>query len=143
MWKSSPRCRNAVKFLRALFSSWTWRMAWRDSRASRRKLLLFSSSIIIGIAALVAISSFGENLRSTIEQQAKTLLGADLVVAARDPFTPPMEELFREIGGQQSREVIFSSMVVFPKTGGTRLVQVRAVEPGFPYYGQFETQPPS
>jgi putative ABC transport system permease protein len=116
-------------------------MAWRDSRASRRKLLLFSSSIIIGIAALVAISSFGQNLRNTIDQQAKTLLGADLVVAARDPFTPPMEELFREIGGQQSREVIFSSMVVFPKTGGTRLVQVRAVEPGFPYYGQFETQP--
>ena len=31
------------------------RMAWRDSRASRRRLLLFSLSVVLGIAALVAI----------------------------------------------------------------------------------------
>ena len=132
-----------MKFLRALFSSWTWRMAWRDSRASRRKLLLFSSSIIIGIAALVAISSFGQNLRRTIDIQAKSLLGADLVIAARDPFTPEMDELFADIGGEQVREVIFSSMALFPKNAGTRLVQVRALGRGFPFYGQFETDPPS
>src|SRR3954468_6146741 len=118
-------------------------MAWRDSRASRRKLLLFSSSIVIGIAALVAISSFSDNLRSTIDQQAKALLGADLVLASRDPFTPEQEEVFKKIGGEQAREVVFSSMVLFPKTGGTRLVQVRALGKGFPFYGQFETKPPS
>ena len=83
-----------MNFLAALFSRWVWRMAWRDSRASRRKLLLFSSSIIIGIAALVAISSFGHNLRRTIDRQAKGLLGADLALNARDPFTPEMEQLF-------------------------------------------------
>ncbi len=118
-------------------------MAWRDSRASRRKLLLFSSSIVIGIAALVAISSFGQNLRRTIDLQAKSLLGADLVIASRDPFTPEMEELFAEIGGEQAREVIFSSMAYFPKSEGTRLVQVRALGRGFPFYGQFETDPPA
>ncbi|HEX7860777.1 MAG TPA: FtsX-like permease family protein [Verrucomicrobiae bacterium] len=130
-----------MKFLLALFSSWTWRMAWRDSRASRRKLLLFSSSIVIGIAALVAISSFGQNLRWTIDQQAKSLLGADLVLAARDPFTPEMEQIFAEIGGEQAREVIFSSMAYFPKSEGTRLVQIRALERGFPFYGDFQTSP--
>ena len=31
------------------------KMAWRDSRASRKRLLLFSLSIVLGIAALVAI----------------------------------------------------------------------------------------
>ena len=110
-----------MNLLRALVSPWTWSMAWRDSRASRRKLLLFSSSIVIGIAALVAISSFGQNLRSTIDEQAKSLLGADLVLASRDPFTPEQEELFKQIGGEQAREVVFSSMLFFPKTGGTRL----------------------
>jgi putative ABC transport system permease protein len=130
-----------MNLLRALVSPWTWSMAWRDSRASRRKLLLFSSSIVIGIAALVAISSFGQNLRSTIDEQAKSLLGADLVLASRDPFTPEQEELFKQIGGEQAREVVFSSMLFFPKTGGTRLVQVRALGEGFPFYGQFETKP--
>src|SRR4029079_16578841 len=102
---------------------------------------LFSSSIVIGIAALVAISSLAENLRVSIDQQAKSLLGADLVLAARDPFTPEAEKLFQEIGGEQAREVIFSSMVAF-QNGGTRLVQVRALEKGFPFYGDFETAPP-
>jgi putative ABC transport system permease protein len=130
-----------MNFLAAIFSRWTWQMAWRDSRASRRKLLLFSSSIVIGIAALVAISSFGHNLRRAIDGQAKGLLGADLALTARDPFTPEMEELFREIGGEQARETIFSSMVVFGGNNGTRLVQVRALGAGFPFYGAFETSP--
>lgn len=133
----------AMNLVKAFLESFTWRMAWRDSRSSRRKLLLFSSSIVIGIAALVAINSFGQNLRRNIDVQAKALLGADLVITARDPFTPEMEELFKDIGGEQAREVIFSSMVVFPKTQGTRLVQVRALEPGFPFYGEFETAPSS
>ena len=115
-------------------------MAWRDSRASRWKLLLFSSSIVIGIAALVAISGLAENLRRGIDRQAKSLLGADLVLASRDPFTPEMEDLFRQIGGEQARETVFSSMVTF-KNGGTRLVQVRALAKGFPFYGDFETDP--
>lgn len=129
-----------MKFLAALFSGWTWRMAWRDSRASRRKLLLFSSSIVIGIAALVAIGSLGHNLRLGIDRQARGLLGADLALTARDPFSPEMEALFREIGGEQARETIFSSMVVFG-TNGTRLAQVRALGQGFPFYGAFEASP--
>lgn len=129
-----------MKLLAALISPWTWRMAWRDSRASRWKLLLFSSSIVIGIAALVAISSLAENLRVSIDRQAKSLLGADLALTARDPFTPEMEKLFRGIGGEQVREVIFSSMVAF-QSGGSRLVQVRALDRGFPFYGDFETAP--
>ena len=33
--------------------SWLWRMAWRDSRRSRGRLVLFVSAIVLGIAALV------------------------------------------------------------------------------------------
>ena len=53
------------------------KMAWRDSRASRKRLLLFSLSIVLGIAALVAIGSFTTNLQTAIDGQAKGLLGAD------------------------------------------------------------------
>jgi putative ABC transport system permease protein len=132
-----------IAFWKSLFARWTWLMAWRDSRASRRKLILFSCSIVIGIAALVAISSFAVNLQMAVEEQAKTLLGADLVLTSRDPFTPEMEKMFNSIGGQQAREVIFSSMIYFSKSGGTRLAQIRAVQAGFPFYGQYETEPPS
>jgi len=46
-------------------------MAWRDSRASRRKLLFFSCSIVLGIAALTAVGSLGSNLERAIENKPK------------------------------------------------------------------------
>src|SRR5204862_3519874 len=110
-----------LSLLKHLVSSWTWRMAWRESRTSRKRLLLFSSSIVLGIAALTAIGSLGNNLERAIEEQAKSLLGADLVIASRQSFSSEEQELFREFGGEQSREVSFSSMIYFPASGGTRL----------------------
>ncbi|MFQ5448344.1 MAG: hypothetical protein ACE5FF_15575, partial [Saprospiraceae bacterium] len=46
--------------------NWLLKMAWRDSRRNRGRLLLFISSIVIGIAALVAINSFSGNLQKDI-----------------------------------------------------------------------------
>jgi len=46
-----------------LNDKWVWQMAWRDARRNFSRLFLFISSIIIGIAALVAINSFNENLK--------------------------------------------------------------------------------
>ena len=131
----------SIGFLRALFRGWTWRMAWRDSRASRRRLLVFSLSIVFGVAALVAVGSFGSNLRSAVDQQSKTLLGADLRVDARDPFSREDLEFLRGFGDDTAQMVLFSSMIYFTRTDETRLVQVRAIEDGYPYYGVFETYP--
>ena len=111
-------------------------MAWRDSRTSRRKLALFSCSIVLGIAALAAIGSLNRNLAQAIEEQAKALLGADLVINSRDPFTPEEDQLLQSLGSTQSREVAFPSMVYFSRTEGTRLVQIHALNGGFPYYGE-------
>ena len=55
------------------FNSWLWQMAWRDSRKSRQRLLLFISSIVLGIAALVAINSFSYNLEKSIENTDRVL----------------------------------------------------------------------
>jgi putative ABC transport system permease protein len=132
---------SSQRFLPALFSPWTWKMAWRDSRTSRRKLLLFSSSIVLGIAALVAVGSLGVNLNRAIEEQAKSLLGADLVFNSREAFTPEAEQFFKTLGGEQSREISMPTMVYFPRAGGTRLVMARALSGGFPFYGQLETEP--
>ena len=116
-------------------------MAWRDSRSSRRRLLLFSSSISLGIAALVAIGSLGRNLEEAIQQQSKSLLGADLVLVARQPFTAENEALITRLDGETARETSFSTMLAL--TNGTRLVNARAISGGFPFYGQLETEPPS
>ena len=50
------------------------KMAWRDTRASRRRLLLFSLAIVLGVAALVAIGSLRDNLRSANRDRGTTLV---------------------------------------------------------------------
>jgi putative ABC transport system permease protein len=121
--------------------SWLLKMAWRDSRKNRSRLILFVSSIVLGIAALVAINSFSDNLQQDIEGEAKALLGADLVVESRQPISESTIQFFDSLGAKMSSEVSFASMVLFPKNEGTRLVQVRALEGDFPYYGEIETIP--
>jgi len=120
---------------------WVIKMAWRDSRRSRSRLFLFVSSIILGVAALVAIQTFSENLQQDINSQANTMIGADLAIQSNRPFSDDIKELMDSLGGEQSREIRFASMVFFPRSQGTRLVQIRALEGDFPYYGGIETKP--
>lgn len=115
-------------------------MAWRDSRKSRGKLLLFIASISLGIAALVGITSFRENLLDEIDVQAKSLLGADFSVSANKKLPDSLFTKFEGISSSFSKETFFSSMVLF-QGGGTRLAQIRALEGEYPYYGEIETVP--
>jgi putative ABC transport system permease protein len=120
---------------------WLIVMAWRDSRKNRGRLLLFMSSIMLGIAALVAIQSFGDNLRNQVVSEAKALLGADIEIESRQPLSDTITSLLDSLGLITSKEVNFASMVQFLPDSGTRLVNVRAVEATYPFYGALETLP--
>lgn len=121
---------------------WIWRFATRDTRGNRGRLALFVASMVLGVAALVSINSFGDNLRAAIDEEAKTLLGADLSIESGNPFNERTEAVIDSLGGIQSRRTSFASMAYFPRTGDSRLVTVRGNEPGFPFYGSVETDPP-
>ncbi len=124
-------------------NAFIWKMSWRDSRSSRRRLLVFSISITLGIAALVSIGSFRNSLSQAIDDQARTLIGADLIVESSRAFTAEEEAMLRSLGSPQAREVRFTTMAVFPANGGTRLVNARALGGDFPFYGPMETEPVS
>jgi len=121
--------------------SWLILMAWRDSRRNRSRLFLFISSIILGIAALVAIYSFEYNLKKDIDSQAKSLLGADLVIETNKTVREEAMSMLMKLGDKRSEERAFASMIYFPKNQGTRLVNVRALSGEYPYYGDIETSP--
>lgn len=120
-----------------------FRMAWRDSRRSRQRLLLFMSAIVLGISALVGLNSFGDNLARSIDAQARELLGADLVLSYAKAIPKPTENYLKKIGKNRTYEVSFASMTLFPRTGGVRLAQVKGLDGPFPYYGEWEVQPRS
>jgi putative ABC transport system permease protein len=88
----------------SLHFRWLLQMAGRVSRRSRSRLFLFISSIILGIAALVAIYSLGNNLSDEVNNQAASLLGADLEISGNQPATEPVQHLLDSLGGAQSEQ---------------------------------------
>ncbi|MDC0007401.1 ABC transporter permease, partial [Winogradskyella sp.] len=117
-------------------------MVWRDAKASRVRLLLFMSSIILGIAAVVSIQLFSANLKDNIQRQSKSLMGADYIIDSRQLPSARAQVIIDSLQ-PDALEVNFVSMVAFPKNGGTKLVKVRGIEGGFPFYGTIDTQPVS
>lgn len=120
---------------------WLFKMAWRDSRKNRSRLFLFISSIILGIAALVAVYSFKDNLQNDIDRQAKELTGADLIVESRKAVSKKTQQMLETMGDDRAAESTFASMVYFVKNEGSRLVQMKALEGNYPFYGSIETTP--
>ncbi|CAN5265169.1 ABC transporter permease [soil metagenome] len=126
----------------------SWRtlgsLAWRESRSARRRLLLATSSITLGVAALVAIDSFAANVSRSVREQSRTILGGDISLRSRrglgDTVTQLLDSLERE-GHAIARETSFPAMAVLPRSGATRLSQVRAVTDSFPLYGGITTEP--
>ena len=120
------------------------RLAWRESRTARRRLALYMSSIAFGVAALVAIDSFAGNVTRSIREQSRTLLGGDMSMQAGRVLPAVVDTLLDSLatkGIPSARVTTFASMALVERSGSTRLVQVRAVTPGFPFYGVIETVP--
>lgn len=119
------------------------RMTWRETRATWRRLLLLTAAVTAGVAALVAINSFADNLRRSVAEQSRALLGADLAFRSRTQFSPKVDSLIDSLaqGGAAARTAQFAAMAYIPRTTGARLVQVTAVEPGYPFYGEIRTAP--
>jgi putative ABC transport system permease protein len=119
-------------------------IAWRESRTARRRLLLYMSSISLGVAALVAIDSFSENVIQSVHEQSKALLGGDVSASRQTARPKSVDSLLDSLGRNgvpYATATNFTSMALIPRTGGTRLVQVHAVSADYPFYGKIVTAP--
>lgn len=123
-------------------------MAAREARASLSRLRLLVGSVAIGVAAVVAIGSFTAVLSGSIHSQARALLGADLVLGSAQPFSAPAEAVLDRMRAatpqlESARVTRFGAMArVDSAEASPRLVQVVAVEAGYPFYGDVATDPP-
>ncbi len=119
-------------------------LAWRESRTARRRLLLYMSSISLGVGALVAIDSFASNTQRSVREQARALLGGDIALTSRTPYTKPVAsalDSLRKEGVGVADVTSFTSMALVQRTGLTRLSQIDAVTSGYPFYGEIITNP--
>lgn len=115
--------------------------AYRDSRKDRGKLALFMSAIILGIAALVAINSFNYNLVKDIDEQSKSILGADMSVTGNQPVAEHLQVMLDSISAEVAHEVELFTMSYLPKTDDSQFIGVKSIDGGFPFYGKLLTEP--
>ncbi len=123
----------------------SWRLAWREGRASYRRLGVYMASITLGVGALVAIHSFQRDVTRALDDESRTLLGADIRISSRRPLSEDLDPVFDSLlasGAGVARTITVASMVLDVRSDRVRLAQVKGVEPGYPFYGPLATNPP-
>jgi len=121
-----------------------WRLAMRESRYGFRRVGVYMASITLGVAALVSIHSFRDDVARSVREKADELMGADARLEANRPFPDSITSIVDSLtasGVEVSRVTTALSMVLAPKSGDVRLLQVQAMSGGFPFYGKVRTDP--
>lgn len=118
------------------------RMAFREMRASWPRLLFFVLCLALGVGAIVTLRSVMQTVRQTLTREARTLLGADLTLSTNRPWDPKVRQAVdARLAGVavmgRTDEVSTLTMIrpADPAKAVARLVELRAVQAGFPLYG--------
>ena len=117
------------------------RLAWQETRGSRARLGLYVASAALGVAALVAIQGFGENLAVAVDGEARELLGGDLRVEGRAPLPDSLYTELADMAAGEARVTTLASMVFFPKTKEAELSSIRGVAGAYPLVGELKASP--
>ena len=121
------------------------RLAARESRHGFRRVGVYMASITLGVAALVSIHSFREDFARSVQEEADVLMGANAEISDDQPLPPEVTSVLDSLsdgGVLVARVTTASSMVLAPATNIVRLLQVRALDAGYPFYGAVSTDPP-
>ncbi|MGE3342732.1 MAG: ABC transporter permease [Vicinamibacterales bacterium] len=122
--------------------SFVLKMAWREIRSSWTRLVFFFLCVAVGVAAIVAVRSVIQQVRTTLTGEARALVGADLVLQSGRAWP---DDLDARIGAALDTEgvtvrldVIETATMAAVPQGRATLVELRAIPDRFPLYGTFE-----
>ncbi|MCC7007785.1 MAG: ABC transporter permease [Acidobacteria bacterium] len=124
------------------------RMLWREIRTSWSRLGFFFLCVGIGVAAIIVLRSVVQNVRTALTAEARNLIGADLILQSTRPLgantRARIEAEFKAYGVTGGLDVIETQTMASAAEGvGNRqvkLVEIRGVSDGFPYYGAIELE---
>jgi putative ABC transport system permease protein len=120
----------------------TFTMALRELRASWRRLLFFFVCVSIGVGAIVVLRSIIQSLRQGLTHEARTLIASDIIVQTNRAWTTDVRSRIDGILADapvvaRSESVETPTMVRAEKGSAVaRMVELRAVEATFPFYGK-------
>ncbi len=118
----------------------------RESRGARGRLVFFVACLAVGVAAVVAVAGLSASLDRTIRGEARQLLAADIAVESRRPLPRALDDALRPIAGLERTDLTeMVTVVAAPASasgpGRSQLVELKAVEGGYPFYGRLRLEP--
>jgi putative ABC transport system permease protein len=119
-------------------------LAWRETRGAWRHFGYFFACITLGVSALVGVGSFADSLERTVARSAKSLMGGDVEIRSTQPVSEDAAALVPELrGGLGVTVTHVRELVAMAQTGGSQsqIVELKAVEAGYPFYGALVIEP--
>ena len=115
-----------------------WRIALREMRSGLHGFRIFLACIVLGVGAIAMIGSLSAALERGIDNEGQHLLGGDIEFSVIHRELSQAELAFLEARGTVSTVATVRSMA----RSGERalLVEVKAVDEGYPLYGTVELE---
>src|SRR5574340_1221764 len=111
----------------------------RDCRAGEWRVLLLA--LVLAVGSLATVGLFADRVRQALQQEAQSLIGADMRITSMRPFPPGYRAAAQARGLQTAMSLSFPRMVVFG--GESLLSEIQLVEAGYPLRGRITIDPPS
>ena len=122
------------------------KMLARELRSSWRRLLFFFVCVAVGVGAIVAIRSVIQSVRTGLMSEARSIIASDVLISTNRPWT---SEVLSALGQRLATDEVLDRMEAIETAtmvraeGGAdaaRMVELRGVQPKFPFYGRVVLQ---
>jgi putative ABC transport system permease protein len=114
-------------------------LAWRDLRASGRRLWIFVACLVLGVSLVAAGGGLYRQVADALRADAKLIFGGDVEVESRDPLPADALAWMRE-RGSVSRTIELRTMLR-TEGGRAQLVELVSADHAYPLYGAVALQP--
>ncbi len=114
-------------------------LAWRDLRASGRRLWIFVACLVLGVSLVAAGGGLYRQVADALRHDARLLFGGDVEVESPTPL--PADALaWMQARGTVSRVIELRTMLR-TESGRAQLIELLSADAAYPLYGTVALQP--
>ncbi len=114
-------------------------LAWRDLRASGRRLWIFVACLVLGVSLVAAGGGLYRQVADALRDDARLIFGGDVEIEAPEPL--PADALaWMAQRGTVSRVIELRTMLR-TESGRAQLIELLSADDAYPLYGSVALQP--
>lgn len=108
-----------------------------ELKAHKSFVFIFVLNLALGLTGYVTLNSFKGSFLGSLQESSKSILTADLSVAARRSFDENEVKILQQTAAEHKAEIapLITLYSMISSGANSRLVEVKGIHSGYPYYG--------